>query len=275
MPAGRLGAETMAINSVAVDELAEMSRRFQPAGRSLMLGRQALMYSKNPLRSPFNSKRRYQKALDKHGIDINADELFQADGYSETMFEALGFKNIESMDVLDYELDPERGGIIHDLNKPIPKELEGQFDFIYDGGTCEHVLNVNTAMENIYKMLKPGGRIVGANPLNGWPAHGIYQFTSELVYAFWKYQCHCEVVKCLALSSPPHRYRRALHDPTVTGKNNRFRSALTPWRKTPAFRLFLFYEAVKGEGSEYGDAPQQLRYNITWDEAASKTGAKQ
>lgn len=265
----------MGIDGTIMAELAETASRFTPAGRSLMLGRQEISHSKNPLRGAYNSKRRYQKALDRFGFDASVEDMFQPDGYSEAMFEMLGFKNIETMDVLDYELDSERGGIIHDLNHPIPAELEEQFDFIYDGGTSEHVLNVTMSLQNIYRMLKPGGRVVGAHPLNGWPAHGIYQFTSELIYAFWKHQCGCEVVKCLALSRTPHLFRRALHDPTVTGKNNRFRSVLSPWLKTPACRLYLVYEAVKGEGSEYGDAPQQLRYNITWDEAASKTGAKQ
>lgn len=240
-----------------------------------MLGRQELTISNNPLRRPYNTKGRYQRMLNRHNIDANVADITQADGYSETMFESLGLSGIETMDVLDYELDDERGGIIHDLNKPIAAELEEQFDFIYDGGTSEHVLNVTTSLENIYRMLKPGGRVMGVHPLNGWPAHGIYQFTSELVYAFWKHQCGCEVVKCLAQSRTPYLFRRDLHDPTVTGKNNRFRSALSPWLKTPACRLYLVYEAVKGETSALGDAPQQLRYNITWDELSSKNGAKQ
>ncbi len=244
-------------------------------GRSLMLGRQEMTVSNNPLRRPYNSKKRYQRMLDRHQVDASIEDIIQADGYSETLFDALGFKDIETLDVLDYELDPERGGIIHDLNKPIGPELEEQFDFIFDGGTSEHVLNVITSLENIYRMLKPGGRVLGVHPLNGWPAHGIYQFTSELVYAFWKHQCNCEVVKCLALSRTPHLFRRDLHDPTVTGKNNRFRSVLSPWLKTPACRLYLVYEAIKGEGAEMGDAPQQLRYNITWKESASKTGVRQ
>lgn len=263
----------MGIDTSILAELAETASRFKPEGRSLMLGRQALSYHKNPLRSPFNTKGRYQRILNRHGVDAKIEDLMQADGYSETLLEALGFGQVETMDVLDYEMDPVRGGIIHDLNTPIPPELEGQFDFIYDGGTTEHVLNVTTALENIYRMLKPGGRVFGLNPLNGWPAHGIYQFTSELVYTFWKHRCGCDVVKCLATSRTPYLYHRHLHDPTVTGKNNRFRSVLSPWLKTPACRLYLVYEAVKGEGTEYGDAPQQLRYNITWDEAASKTGA--
>ena len=265
----------MGIDCTIAAELADASKRFPAGGRSLMLGRQELSYSKWPLKRMFDTKKRYQRMLDRYQINANIEDLLQPDGYSETLFAALGFKDIETMDVLDYEMDPERGGIIHDLNNPIPSELEGQFDFIFDGGTTEHVLNVSMALENIYRMLKPGGRVVGANPLNGWPAHGIYQFTSELVYTFWKHRCGCDVVKCLALSRTPYLYRRKLHDPTVTGKNNRFRSVLSPWLKTPACRLYLMYEAVKGEGAEYGNAPQQLRYNITWNESANKTGAPQ
>jgi len=33
--------------------------------------------------------------------------------------------------------------IIHDLNRPIPDTLSGTFDFIYDGGTLEHVFDLD------------------------------------------------------------------------------------------------------------------------------------
>jgi hypothetical protein len=46
---------------------------------------------------------------------------------------ALGLTDRTNMDVSTYE----GAEMIHDLIKPIPESLVGQFDFIIDGGTCD------------------------------------------------------------------------------------------------------------------------------------------
>ncbi|MEM6480699.1 MAG: class I SAM-dependent methyltransferase [Pseudomonadota bacterium] len=89
----------------------------------------------------------------------------------------LGFGDVETMDFSDYE----GATIIHDLNRLPPPELEEQFDLIIDGGTTEHVFNIPFALEGLYRMLRPGGRLLSINGMNGWYNHGIYQFTPEFV----------------------------------------------------------------------------------------------
>lgn len=72
---------------------------------------------------------------------------------SYELFNMLGFSAVSAMDISDYE----GAGILHDLNRPVPKELYSKFDLIYDGGTMEHVYDAPMVMENIGNMLNVGG----------------------------------------------------------------------------------------------------------------------
>ena len=84
------------------------------------------------------------------------------------------------MDVSSYE----NCTIVHDLNQDVPPELHGQFDFIFDGGTSEHVFNFPKVLENCYKMLRPGGRIFHVLPATNHVDHGFYMFSPTV---FWDY----------------------------------------------------------------------------------------
>jgi len=100
-------------------------------------------------------------------------------GYAETFFGYLGARSVSSLDMSPFE----GADIIHDLNSPIPPELNNRFDFIFDGGTLEHVFNFPNAVANVKSMLRPGGLFVGVNPANNQLGHGLYQFSPEL---FWR-----------------------------------------------------------------------------------------
>ena len=79
------------------------------------------------------------------GFDVNMDDVvidesgeYVADTYNDTIFfNKLGFKTVTSLDYSDYE----GADLIHDLNNPIPDSLHDKFDFVYDGGTLEHVFD--------------------------------------------------------------------------------------------------------------------------------------
>ncbi len=165
----------MGVDYVLFERLVELSTRFTPKGRTLGLGRQRFA-----IESQF--AKLYEKALKTNGLEGKRFDYLQDDGYCETLMRKLGFGEIESMDFSDYE----GASILHDLSKPIPKKLEKQFDFIFDGGTMEHVFNVPVALNNVFRMLKPGGRFVSANGMNGFNGHGLYQFGPELVWTFWR-----------------------------------------------------------------------------------------
>ena len=117
------------------------------------------------------------READKGDIACLPEEIGQNE-----FFRLLGFKAAYSLDVSDYE------GADYILNlgeDPCPEELKNHFDYIVDGGTLEHVYNVPHALENILSMLKVGGKVFHYVPANNNINHGFYQFSPELLDAFY------------------------------------------------------------------------------------------
>jgi SAM-dependent methyltransferase len=197
-------------------------------------------------------------ALPELSADLTVEDLLSEDGYSETFFSKIGLGAMESMDYSDYE----SATITHDLNEPVPEELHNQFDFIFDGGTIEHVFNVPVAVENVFNMLKTGGVFASANGLNGWRFHGIYQFNPEFVWSFWKRTCDCEVLTCSAVSENPRIAPIDLPDVSETGRRLRIADF-------PDGRVYLYYEVRKAEGSSVRRTALQSDYQARWSRAAA------
>lgn len=59
------------------------------------------------------------------------------------------------LDVSDYE----QADIIHDMNDPIGDELENRFDFVMRGSCLDNIFDPVTAIRNLARLLKPGGRV--------------------------------------------------------------------------------------------------------------------
>ncbi len=238
----------MGIDLALFARITELSSRWKPEGRSLMLGRQGLKVNpRNRLRM-----NRLLRMAGQPGMKWR--DLVQEDGFSETMWHKLGFGTMESMDLADYE----GAGILHDLNQPVPEALEGQFDFIFDGGTIEHVFNVPVAVENVLRMLRPGGRFVSANGLNGWPGHGLYQFNPDLVWTFWKRGCGCIVHGCCGLPRDEDAAAVVFEDVDDFGTRLRLRDRL------PTTRVYLYYEIEKTPGASWNASVQQSDYKARW-----------
>lgn len=239
----------MGIDYVLFDRLAELASRFRPAGRTLMLGRQAFKIQPR-------YRKLYEKALREHGIDGEIADFLQEDGFAETLMRRLGLGEMEAMDFSAYE----GAGIIHDLNRKPPRSLHGRFDLIFDGGTIEHVFNVPTALEGVYRMLKPGGRFVSANGLNGWMGHGMYQFNPELVWTFWRRACNCDVIDCRGLPIEPDAGYKpvSFSDPAETGHRLRLKKKIGPGR------TYLWYEIEKTQDSHLPSLALQSDYEATW-----------
>ena len=77
------------------------------------------------------------------------------------------------------------GTIIHDLNVPIPESLHEQFDFILDGGTFDHLMQLGTAFTNTIRMLKPGGRVLHVNAASGYIGAAYVSFGPDLFYDYY------------------------------------------------------------------------------------------
>lgn len=95
-------------------------------------------------------------------------------GFCEQFFMDLGFENVDSLDNSPYE----GASIIHNMNLPIPDNFK-KYDYIFDGGTIEHIFNTPQTCENIINLLNVDGLFVSITPNNNLSGHGIYQFSPE------------------------------------------------------------------------------------------------
>lgn len=256
----------MGIGPGTFRQLVELASRYAPDGPSAMLGRQVFNLRGAIRRKGPRAAKPYDRALKARFPDLDATDLVQDDAFAERMFETLGFPAMETIDISDYE----GATLTWDMNLPVPPEWHDRYAFIYDGGTLEHVFNVPQAFANVLNMLKPGGRFVGANPFNGYPSHGMYQFSAELVWTYWVHGCGCRMQTCRAID-PRGGYMRDLPDPTAEGRRLDLRLGPTFMGHLPARALMLWYEIEKLEGSAPPASVQQSDYVTTWSRTSRAT----
>jgi len=185
-----------------------------------------------------------------------------------------GSNSFSCIDVSDYE----GADIICDLSDDIPEELHNRFDFIYDGSCLDNIFNPATALMNISRLLRPGGRVILVNHATwfngpytvfspGWFFDyfvanryedcqvflGIFSNTDELMYgpmqvyfSNWFINCHGNV--------PEFTYR--------VGDSTHFAHVL------------LFVVAEKGKDSTNDVRPIQMQYrDTTYNETTFKNDA--
>jgi SAM-dependent methyltransferase len=121
--------------------------------------------------SVYLKKRENALTVGRQGIHMGGPQV-----WCEDMFKAnYSFKNVDSIDNSDYE----QATIIQNLNNPIPENLK-KYDFIFDGGSIEHIFNIPQTLENIINLLEVGGVFCSVNGNNNFSGHGMYQFSPEL-----------------------------------------------------------------------------------------------
>jgi SAM-dependent methyltransferase len=126
----------------------------------------------------FLSQRELNRILKEYDCEHFALPKGRALLFADDVLRPLGFAKIDAMDVSDYE----GANVMHDLNRPVPLELQEKYDLVWDGGTLEHIFNFPAALENAMRMVKVGGHIVLHAPANNQCGHGFYQFSPELFF---------------------------------------------------------------------------------------------
>ena len=145
-------------------------------GSVLCLGKQSLGFTVKDL---VESSKKVNHNIDLSMFhDLNLKEKLN----QKLFFETLGFKKIDTLDVSNYE----GAEILFDLNEQnTPKELQNKYDFIYDGGTLEHLFNIGNALNHLTKMIKRMGVIFHNNPCNGYIDHGFFQISPTLYFDYY------------------------------------------------------------------------------------------
>jgi SAM-dependent methyltransferase len=170
--------------------------------------------------------------------------------------------SIETLEALDYSAY-QGASIMHDMNQPIPSELEGRFDAVIDSGTIEHVFNFPVAMANCMKMVRLGGRLFIITVANNHCGHGFYQFSPELFFRLFKNQngFHLERLLLLTHPFPGLELSSAQHLYTVKDPDEmRYRVGLV--NHSP---VMLLLEAERRSVEEVlATPPQQSDYATIW-----------
>lgn len=176
----------MGLSKAALRFIASEHRRKPLGGSVLTLGRQAVYATAAEVDELLRSE-----AITPASLPPGQSTATNIPSWIGTPFERytsdvvffgmLGLRDVRAVDVNDYE----GAEIIWDLNQPVPQELRANFDLFVDSGTLEHVFDVRTAMTNLARMVRPGGRVVHLTPANNYCNHGFFQFSPTFFADFY------------------------------------------------------------------------------------------
>jgi len=173
------------------------------AKRGVILGRQKLHLPERPME-------RFLRALRGMGHDLTAADITQADGFTETLLTALGYPTIEALDFTEKE----GAQHIHDLNKPCPDHLKGQFDIVIDGGTTEHIFYIGNALDTCHDLLAPGGVLLSYVAADGWFGHGFFQTGPDVPWRYWHHARGYDLLEVSIVARKEPGQVIAVPDPT-------------------------------------------------------------
>jgi len=192
------------------------------------------------------------KVLDENGISSKG-LLDKNAVYADEFFKCLGAETLDSLDITPHE----GATVVHDMNYPVPEELKGRYDFLYDGGSIEHVFNLPTALKNCMEVLRVGGSLVITTAANNLFGHGLFQISADLFWTVFHPSNGFEVQIMLLYSISPYGRWYAISNPEV------IRSRVELISHVPM--LIAVHATKTAEKHVFGEAfPQQSDYSGSW-----------
>ncbi len=192
-----------------------------------------------------------------HAADAIYDDCA---GYVDGVLRYLGAEHVDSVDASDYE----GATLIHDLNLPIPPELEDRYSALIEGGTLEHVFDFPAAILSCMRMVREGGHLVMKVPVNNAPGHGFYQFSPELFFRVLspRFGYHVLDAVLLEVHHPWPRWYRVV-DPAAAGSRFQFRSS----KRTV---MYVLAQRI-GPVVKFDPPPHQSDYVTTWARSGAQS----
>ncbi|HUI83140.1 MAG TPA: hypothetical protein VL240_02905 [Candidatus Binatia bacterium] len=242
----------MGIDAFGLPFLLECGRRGCSFETVMMIGRQILFGV---------GETTVHDALIRAGFQVSAEDssrlVTEQDGYLEPLLRYLGAKRVESVDFSDYE----KASIIHDMNRPVPSHLNGQFTCVIDAGSLEHVFNFPQAVKNCMEMVAIGGSFLVITPANNFMGHGFYQFSPELFYRMLSAANGFTVENMILCEADPGSPRYRVKDPEVFGGRVVLSNSI------PTFMMLM---ARRTHAAEiFAATPQQSDYSPKWSGAVA------
>lgn len=186
-------------------------------------------------------------------IKVQGDDATRFAGRIDdnTFFALFGVRSLSSMDQSDYE----RATIIHDLNYPVGKDLLASFDYIVDGGTLDHIIDLRVALENITKMLVDGGRILLWNACSNNTLGCYCSFSPAFFFDYFAANnyayCHTFLCESVRMEARKDSFIYRV-DPLKHGEF-----------KTEKYLMIIAFAQKRGDGATLtGKLPIQMQYRI-------------
>ena len=254
-----VGVDTiMGITQHEARALIELHKKFGPFGRVATMGRQAVFVGRRPWRTLLRTIKDAAPSSEMLGVCDGA--------FADDFFRLLGATEVVSFDYSDYE----GASVLHDMNVPIPPEFEHSFDFVYDGGTLEHVFNFPQAIKNCVDLLKASGLFVCATPANNFMGHGFYQFSPDLFFRLFSQENGFRLEQVLAFEYGERGAWFEVEDPAKLGR--RVDMLATKSRIV----LWIVARKLGTKSIDYVSYPKQSDYVSQWEgthQGDSKNGA--
>ncbi len=244
----------MGLGPSAIRFLAREHKRKPFISPVLTLGRQSVWATYDEVRKILISEGIQPQPLEQDW-DLTTKIPTQDSKYisDTTLFRLFNVEELRQLDISDYQC----ADIILDMNKPIPDELQSQFNLIIDGGTLEHIFDIKQAMMNISLLLKSGGRIIHLSPASNHIGHGFYSFSPGLFFDYYLANKFIDLKAYIADQGP---------DPT----NNRwklyryeydsYRGVVKMFRSK--YMVHTIFVAEKTDSSTHNVVPAQDQFKV-------------
>ena len=227
-------------------------------GRVLTIGRQTMWFSPETALFILRSNGIPCEGVTAESLEVEKDTLNVKEGAicikDDAFFRLMGVEKLESLDWSAYE----GASIIHDLNKPLPPELEGVADVIIDGSTLDNVWNPAQALQSLNRMLRPGGRLFTINL--GSDHYGAYTiFTPPWFFDYCVVNNFADCRVYAQVSKPDGLYNILAADPASLLENPKewLRNIHSP---DPAYQIGVYLFAEKGPDTTWDATPIQQFY---------------
>ena len=173
--------------------------------------------------------------------------------HQKTLFGLLGFEpdNVHALDASPYE----QAEIVHDLNEPIDCSLYNSYDFIFDGGTSEHIFSMKDCLFNIARLCRVGGVIVHITPVD-MINHGFVNINADLYRDFYSANGFEQIALKYILA--PNHPRRASHHYLEYRPEER-------WFSLQPYYHMVVYAAFRKVDDRPAEVPQQGCYRALWE----------
>jgi SAM-dependent methyltransferase len=235
-------------------------------GSILQLGRQTILFSENQLRS-WAKRAGVDLAQPTNAAAERASQLacqaltgFSGGALDDgRFFRFLGFDHVVSCDASSYE----SASLLLDLNQPVPTELHGKFDVVFNGGTMEHVFDVPCVLRNIHSMLKVGGRAIHIAPSSNMIDHGFYSFSPSLFCDYYQANRY-QVLTVYLFECVSWTGEWSVYDVSSAGLDNRLGKMAT------SKMAGVFCVAQRTADSISAVAPIQNHFSRAWERSPQK-----